>query len=160
MNNKKTRKINRIDSRKSNKLTRSRNRKYHKKLSKIEEIVNKNVKNYSNATPVVSMGHGLKLLKQSKSNLKQGKLSKAMLSFMTAMAVVSAVGPFEKHGLTKEQRMSRAYEGRWTGDVDELMKWHIDNKRESQNRRTRRNNHKKKGTTRKNHKNTGTTREK
>ena len=160
MNNKKTRKINRINSRKSNKLTRSRNRKYHKRLSKIEEIVNKNVKNYSNATPVVSMGHGLKLLKQSKSNLKQGKLSKAMLSFMTAMAVVSAVGPFEKHGLTKEQRMSRAYEGRWTGDVDELMKWHIDNKRESQNRRTRRNNHKKKGTTRENHKNTGTTREK
>jgi len=148
MNNKKTRKINRIKSRKSNKLTRSRNRKYHKRLSKIEEIVNKNVKNYSNATPVVSMGHGLKLLKQSKSNLKQGKLSKAMLSFMTAMAVVSAVGPFEKHGLTKEQRMSRAYEGRWTGDIDELMKWHIDNKRESQNRRTRRNNHKKKGTTR------------
>ena len=152
MNNKKTRKINRIDSRKSNKLTRSRNRKYHKKLSKIEEIVNKNVKNYSNATPVVSMGHGLKLLKQSKSNLKQGKLSKAMLSFMTAMAVVSAVGPFEKHGLTKEQRMSRAYEGRWTGDVDELMKWHIDNKRESQNRRTRRKNYKNTRTTRKQNK--------
>jgi len=148
MNNKKTRKINRN----LNKLTRSRNRKYHKKLSKIEEIVNKNVKNYSNATPIVSMGHGLKLLKQSKSNLKQGKLSKAMLSFMTAMAVVSAVGPFEKHGLTKEQRMSRAYEGRWTGDVDELMKWHIDNKRESQNRRTRRKNYKNTRTTRKHNK--------
>ena len=152
MNNKKTRKMSRLNSRNSNKITRSRDRKYNKKLSKIEEIVNKNVKNYSKATPVVSMGHGLKLLKQSKSNLKQGKISKAMLSFMTAMAVVSAVGPFEKHDLTKEQRMSRAYEGRWTGDVDELMKWHIDNKRTSQNRLTRRKNHKKTKTTRKNHK--------
>ena len=139
MNNKKTRKMKRIKRQSnSNKVTRSRNRKYQKKLSKVDKMVKKSMKEQSDKQAVISMGHGLKLLKRSKANLRKGDLSKAMLSFMTAMAVVSAVGPFNKHELVKEQRMSKMYEGRWTGDVDELMKWHIDNKREKMNRRTRR----------------------
>lgn len=49
-----------------------------------------------------------------------------MASILTAVAVLSATGPFNKHPNVNESRMSRDYHGRWTGDPDELMKWHMD----------------------------------
>jgi hypothetical protein len=49
-----------------------------------------------------------------------------MASLLTAVAVLSATGPFQQHPNVKTNRMTKAYKGRWTGDPEELMKWHVE----------------------------------
>lgn len=112
---------------KKNKLrSTKRNKKYHKKLLLEEQLSKNMIKQISEKTPVVSMGHGIKLLSKSKRNLRKGNMSNAVASLITAVAVLSATGPFSRHPNVKESRVSKPYEGRWTGDPEELMKWHID----------------------------------
>ena len=103
-----------------------RNKKYQKKMLLEEQLSKNMIKQMSEKTPVVSMGHGIKLLSKSKKNLRKGNMSNAVASLITAVAVLSATGPFSRHPSVKEQRISKAYEGRWTGDPEELMKWHVD----------------------------------
>jgi len=118
--------------RKRNNIRKSRptsstkkNSNYLRKLKIDEEMSKHMVKQISDKTPIVSMGDGIKLLSKSKKHLRKGKVSNAMASLLTAVAVLSATGPFNRHPNIKEKRMSRNYDGRWTGDPDELMKWHI-----------------------------------
>ena len=125
------RKKTRTRKSKSNiKKSRTRNTRknvnYLKKLQLEEELSRSIVKQTSAKTPVVSMGHGAKLLTKSKKQLRKGNVGNAMASLLTAVAVLSATGPFTPHPNVKQQRMTKQYEGRWTGDPDELMKWHMD----------------------------------
>ena len=106
-------------------LTR-KNTSYLKKLELDEQLSRNIIKESASKTPVVAMGHGVKLLSKSKKQLRKGNVGNAMASLLTAVAVLSATGPFNKHPNVKEQRMTGKYEGRWTGDPDELLKWHMD----------------------------------
>ena len=92
----------------------------------LEEQLSRNaIKELSEKTPVVSMGHGIKLLKKSKKNLRKGDMRNAFASLITAVAVLSATGPFNQHPNVKEKRLAGEYKGRWTGDPHELAKWHV-----------------------------------
>jgi len=116
-----------------------KNHRYLKKLQMEEELSKNIVRSNARKTPVVSMSHGTKLLSKSKKQLRSGKIGNAMASLLTAVAVLSATGPISKHPNVKEQRMSGKYEGRWTGDPDELMKWHMDKMFDTSNKiKTRR----------------------
>lgn len=122
---------NKTKTRKSkNKIKKPRltkkNTSYLKKLKLDEELSRNIIKESSTKTPVVAMGHGVKLLSKSRNQLRKGNIGNAMASILTAVAVLSATGPFNKHPNVSESRMSRDYHGRWTGDPDELMKWHMD----------------------------------
>jgi len=103
-----------------------KNKSYLKKIKLEEELKRNLIKESATKTPVVSMGHGIKLINKSRKQLHKGKVGNAMASLLTAVAVLSATGPFNKHERVKEERMTRKHEGRWTGDPDELMKWHMD----------------------------------
>ena len=103
-----------------------KNKSYLKKIKLEEELKRNIIKESATKTPVVSMGHGIKLINKSRKQMRKGKVGNALASLLTAVAVLSATGPFNKHERIKEKRMTRKYEGRWTGDPDELMKWHID----------------------------------
>lgn len=103
-----------------------KNVSYLKKLKLEEELSRSIIEEAASKTPVVAMSHGAKLLTKSKKQLRKGNVGNAMASLLTAVAVLSATGPFSQHPNVKKQRMTREYEGRWTGDPDELMKWHMD----------------------------------
>ena len=102
-----------------------RNKKYYDKLLLEEQLSRNAIKELSEKTPVVSMGHGIKLLKKSKKNLRKGDMRNAFASLITAVAVLSATGPFNQHPNVKEKRLAGEYKGRWTGDPHELAKWHV-----------------------------------
>jgi len=124
--------------RKNKYRTVKKNKGYLKKLLLDEEISRNIIKESARKTPVVAMGHGVKLLSKSKKHLKKGNIGNAMASLLTAVAVLSATGPFQQHPNTKTQRMTREYEGRWTGDPDELMKWHMEEQFEPSLKKTTR----------------------
>jgi hypothetical protein len=102
-----------------------RNKKYYDKLLLEQQLSHNAMKELSEKTPVVSMGHGFKLLKKGKKNLRKGNMRNAFASLITAVAVLSATGPLNQHPNVKEKRLAGEYKGRWTGDPHELAKWHV-----------------------------------
>ena len=96
-----------------------RNKKYYDKLLLEEQLSRNAIKELSEKTPVVAMGHGIKLLKKSKKNLRKGDMRNAFASLITAVAVLSATGPFNQHPNVKEKRLASEYKGRWTSQGDQ-----------------------------------------
>ena len=113
-------------TKKSNMRFTRKNNSYLKKLQLDEKNSRSIIREYAKKTPIVSMGHSVKLLTKSKKEIRKGNLSNAMASLLTAVAVLSATGPFQQHPNVKTNRMAKSYKGRWTGDPEELMKWHVE----------------------------------
>ena len=120
-----TRKSKRNIKRGNKKNYTRRNKKYYDKLLLEQQLSHNAIKELSEKTPVVAMGHGFKLLKKGKKNLRKGNMRNAFASLITAVAVLSATGPFNQHPNVKEKRLAGEYKGRWTGDPHELAKWHV-----------------------------------
>ena len=123
-----TRKSKRNIKRGNKKNYTRRNKKYYDKLLLEQQLSHNAIKELSEKTPVVAMGHGFKLLKKGKKNLRKGNMRNAFASLITAVAVLSATGPFNQHPNVKEKRLAGEYKGRWTGDPHELAKWHVGTK--------------------------------
>ena len=102
-----------------------RNKKYYDKLLLEQQLRYNAIKELSEKTPVVSMGHGFKLLKKGKNHLRKGNMRNAFEALLTAGMIFSVTGPFNQHPNVKEKRLAGEYKGRWTGDPHELAKWHV-----------------------------------
>ena len=102
-----------------------RNKKYNDKLLLNQQLRYNAIKELSEKTPVVSMGHGFKLLKKGKNHLRKGNMRNAFEALVTAGMILSVTGPFNQHPNVKEKRLAGEYKGRWTGDPHELAKWHV-----------------------------------
>ena len=102
-----------------------RNKKYYDRLLLKQQLRYNAIKELSEKTPVVSMGHGFKLLKKGKNHLRKGNMRNAFEALLTAGMIFSVTGPFNQHPNVKEKRLAGEYKGRWTGDPHELAKWHV-----------------------------------